>query len=262
MYNAVIHAIDASKIVEKNDEAKTIKMTKENINSITELDLKDNDIQDITGIEQFVNLITLDMSENHIENIELLSILMNLKNLNLGINRIDNINPLGELVKLEQLELHGNKIENIEILSNLISLKILNLNGNKIEDITALSKLNDLQELSIGSNSIRDISPIEKLKLKIFYAEQQVKDENSKGYTKEELYIENCTLVNEGKTVLLNKDVREALVEIKGGAMYGTQLIIERYNVVEIRIKSMPKKLTYEKGEELDLSRRNNRSRI
>ena len=82
--------------------------------NIEDLDLNNNQIKEITGLEKFVNLKILKIANNQI----------------LRINGLDNLN------KLQNLSLRNNNISEIMGLENLTNLKHLDLSGNKrIEEI-------------------------------------------------------------------------------------------------------------------------------
>ncbi len=163
MYNAIKQKVEG-KIVSYDDTKKEITMTKGNIDSITGLDLtEDNKIVDISGIENFTNLHDLRLSNNKISDINVLSSLTNLEKLYLEYNQISDINALSSLTNLRILHLDNNQINNISALSGLINLTYLYLYDNQISDISALSKLTNLTGLYLYDNQISDISALSKL---------------------------------------------------------------------------------------------------
>lgn len=159
-----------------------------NFNVLTELDLYDNHIKVIDGIENLVNLTNLDLSYNNIKSIQQLSKLTklktlylcsnkiskienlegleeNLETLELGANKIKIIENLPNFKNLKELHLAKNKIEKIEGVPDSIygSLKILTLQENRISKIEQLDKFQNLEELYMGSNNITCIEGVEKL---------------------------------------------------------------------------------------------------
>ena len=103
-----------------------------NINplNITELDLYDNKLTDISGIKLFKNL----------------------KELNLAYNKLINISDLKYLKKLKILILFNNNIKDISSIQYLIKLRYLNINylylkSNQIEYIKSLKNLKELHSL-------------------------------------------------------------------------------------------------------------------
>jgi len=158
--------------------------------SLQDLDLYDNLIAHIKGLEDLTNLTALDLSFNkikHIKNInhlkdltdlyfvqnkitiiEGLNGLNKLRNLELAANRIREIQNLDTLTGLEELWLGKNKITELNGLSSLTSLKILSIQSNRIRSITGLSSLSALEELYISHNALSSLSGLEhNLKLRV-----------------------------------------------------------------------------------------------
>lgn len=69
------------------------------------LDLSDNQISDISSLENLINLEKLELSDNEIKDISPLQNLKNLKELNLKCDEFTDISPLANLVNLEYLGL-------------------------------------------------------------------------------------------------------------------------------------------------------------
>lgn len=133
-------------------------------NQITHLNLRQNDLKNIKGIEKYTALQSLDLSNCSLTNITLLGMTPLLTSLDLTANRITNLHGLSGLVNLKKLDLTANRINEISALQNLVRLEVLDLDGNSISDITALKKLQNLKKLNLENNSIFDYSPIASLK--------------------------------------------------------------------------------------------------
>ncbi|KAL3463366.1 NIF-domain-containing protein [Aspergillus heterothallicus] len=151
--------------------------------SLTELDLYDNLISHLKGLDDFNNLTSLDLSFNklkHIKNIshlvklkdlyfvqnkiskiENLDGLTELRNLELGANRIREIENLETLKTLEELWLGKNKITEMKNLDALQNLKILSIQSNRLTTLNGLSSLKNLEELYVAHNAITDLSGLE-----------------------------------------------------------------------------------------------------
>ncbi len=127
------------------------------------LSLSYSQIENIKGIEYFVNLSDLNLGNNNITNIESLSDMDNLRVLYLNDNHITDIEPLSKLVNLYELSLGGNSISDITVLSNLPNLKYLILSRNPISDVGSLSNLNNLELLRISEAELSDLSALENL---------------------------------------------------------------------------------------------------
>lgn len=99
---------------------------------------KGSQINDLSGIEHFINLKRLDISWN----------------------KIKDIKKLSGLSKLEYLRAYGNQIASIAPLKTLVNLNSLNIGGNKLTKIDALKELQNLKSLYLDGNKIKDFSPI------------------------------------------------------------------------------------------------------
>jgi internalin A len=129
------------------------------LSSMTELDLSNNLITDISSLGSLTNLTTLNLRDNLITDISSLGLLTNLTTLDLNCNKITDISSLGSLTNLTELDLgNNNRITDISFLGLLTNLTTLDLNCNKITDISFLSSLTNLTELDLGNNRITDIS--------------------------------------------------------------------------------------------------------
>ncbi|KAL2023487.1 hypothetical protein VTK56DRAFT_2483 [Thermocarpiscus australiensis] len=128
--------------------------------SLRELDLYDNLISHIRGLDDLVNLTSLDLSFNKIKHIKHVNHLTNLTDLYFVANKISKIEGLSGLTKLRNLELGSNRIRELQNLESLTALEELWVAKNKIISLTGLSGLPHLRLLSIQSNRIRDLSPL------------------------------------------------------------------------------------------------------
>ncbi|MFS1513734.1 leucine-rich repeat domain-containing protein [Chengkuizengella sp. SCS-71B] len=138
-------------------------ITIDDLQGLEDLSAIYEDIDSIVGLEYAVNLTDLDLSENRITDISILSNLTKLTSLNLYDNEITDISILANLTKLTSLNLDDNEITDIFILENLTKLTSLNLDDNEITDISILAKLENLTSLDLDDNKITDISSLENL---------------------------------------------------------------------------------------------------
>ncbi|KAA3677310.1 leucine-rich repeat-containing protein 49 [Paragonimus westermani] len=106
------------------------------------------------------NLVFLDLSNNQLNSICGLNDLVSLRVLLLPRNHIRRIQGLDQLLKLEVLDLHQNHIRRIENLAHLTKLRLLNLASNKIVFINGLSGMQSLTELNLRHNQIVQIEPM------------------------------------------------------------------------------------------------------
>ena len=87
---------------------------------LTQLNLEDAEITDLTGLEQATQLTELDLSENQISDITPLAQLTRLTTLRLSSNKISDVTPLAQLTQLTLLDLRSNLIEDTSPLKQLL----------------------------------------------------------------------------------------------------------------------------------------------
>ena len=164
-------------------------------NSLLELNLSNNRLLGITGIEMFEGIRWLNISDNSLIDLEGLSKLKSLTTLYLQGNQLGRVegyedvnrnktydlgepvidqsgngkrdtNPLVEirsLPLLRNLYLYDNMIKSVAGLEDLPSLSVLLLSGNTIEDIREIGKLKSVSRLSLNSNFIYDLTGLQEL---------------------------------------------------------------------------------------------------
>ncbi|RAK72594.1 NIF-domain-containing protein [Aspergillus fijiensis CBS 313.89] len=175
--------VDTERICLRQNQISRIDFPTPVAKSLTELDLYDNLISHIKGLDEFENLTCLDLSFNkikHIKNvahlvkltdlyfvqnkiskIEALEGLTVLRNLELGANRIREIENLETLQALEELWLGKNKITELKNLDALQNLRILSIQSNRLTRISGLSALQNLEELYLSHNAITELGGLE-----------------------------------------------------------------------------------------------------
>lgn len=151
------------------------------------LDLEGKHLTDIEGLQYFYGVTDINVSNNNITQVTPIFKLRNLKTLNISrtvVRHLDGIDALKKLVKLaasncelvdisllkacaqlEDLVLVGNHIKEVTPLSELTKLRRLSLTGNKITDISPLKTLTQLRHLSIGGNEIESIEAVSEMSL-------------------------------------------------------------------------------------------------
>ena len=157
-----------------NNQIKEIKGL-ETLENLRFLYLEKNQITEIKGLESLKNLEELDLSENLITEIMGLDTLTKLKRLNFYYNNISEIKGLEALTNLEDLIFTGNNISEIKGLESLTNLKDLSFTDNRITEIKGLEKLENLRQLVFDDNSISEIKGLEtliNLKRLFFYDNQ------------------------------------------------------------------------------------------
>ena len=124
------------------------------------LNLDDQRITNIAGLEHATQLQGLFLGKNQIDNYAPLAQLPKLTTLYLWTNSISDLNVLPVLPQLDLLDLNWNQISDISLLAGFTKLTTLMINGNKISDVEPLAKLTNLRSLSLTLNDINDIRPL------------------------------------------------------------------------------------------------------
>ncbi|MBC1604693.1 leucine-rich repeat domain-containing protein [Listeria rocourtiae] len=149
---------------EKLGQTLTKDITKQQMESFTQLNLSSKGIAQLDGLEYAINLTSLHLSSNKgIKDITPLKNMVQLKELSLWDNQIDNITALKDLEQLTTLEIGLNRIESVTSLKKLIRLSSLSISENKIENIAGLEDLAQLKYLDISFNQIRELDPLKNL---------------------------------------------------------------------------------------------------
>ncbi|KAF2144157.1 uncharacterized protein K452DRAFT_296389 [Aplosporella prunicola CBS 121167] len=167
----------------RQNQISTIEFPNNIGSTVEELDLYDNLIGHIKGLDNFTELTNLDLSFNKIKHIKRINHLKKLRdlyfvqnkistieglegldvlrNLELGANRVREIQNLESLTALEELWLGKNKITEIKGLDTLSNLKILSIQSNRLTSITGLNNLTNLEELHISHNALTTTEGLE-----------------------------------------------------------------------------------------------------
>ncbi len=117
----------------------TGKIFKSDVAKITELNLANQDLNDISDLKNFPNLTVLYLEDNKISDLTPLTGLKKLTKLKLSENKISKIAPLAGLTKLTSLYLDNNQISDFSVLSKLTALKCLYLKSNKTTNYSAVT---------------------------------------------------------------------------------------------------------------------------
>lgn len=145
----------------RQNQIQKIQLPETCTSTLEELELYDNLIKHIEGLEEYTKLESLDLSYNKIKHIKQVATLKKLHHLYFVQNRISKIEGLEELVDLTYLELGANRIREIEGLETLTKLEHLWLGQNKITELKCLTTLSNLRTLSIQANRLTSLDGIE-----------------------------------------------------------------------------------------------------
>ncbi|BGP14752.1 hypothetical protein JCM10213_004309 [Rhodosporidiobolus nylandii] len=141
------------------------------LSELEELDLYDNSLKSVKGLERLEALTSLDLSFNLLRSVSPLSdsspdspyAYPNLTHLYLIQNKLSKIDGVQHRTGLQYLEFGGNRIRTIENLPSSTTLRSLFLGKNKITKIENLSGLVNLRTLSIQSNRLTKIEGLDAL---------------------------------------------------------------------------------------------------
>lgn len=141
----------------------------EALEKLTELNLSDNQVIDLTPLSKLRMLRVLNLRNNQINDLRSINIekitQLNLTALNLRDNQITNLGPLEAFKELTYLNIHSNPIETgMEIIGELEQLDTLIMRNVHIGDnYHFLESLTNLNRLNMRNTGITDISVLGKL---------------------------------------------------------------------------------------------------
>lgn len=147
-------------ILAKKFNLKEAQITKDFLTTLKELDLCDEGLIELNGLQYAKNLTTLKLNRNNLKNCSSIRQLSKLKLLELNENRIEDISFISSLKNLEILSLESNNISHIPDLSNLSKLNLVNISNNKISDLSPINKLNCRNLDIVATNQIILLKPI------------------------------------------------------------------------------------------------------
>jgi len=128
--------------------------------TLQRLDLVNNKIRKIEGLENLLALQRLNLENNQIVELEGLDSLTALKWLYLKKNKIIRIKRLNSLTALEEFSIGSDRLDRLEGMDHLKNLKQLTFYGQTIENLNGLE---ELEELILESNHPDNIKGLEKL---------------------------------------------------------------------------------------------------
>jgi len=203
--------VNGKEIVVYDADADELDFTHEQINCISNLEtaknletlgLRQNFIKCVENLGCVSGTLThLDLYDNQIKVMEGLDSLVHLKHLDLSFNQIRLIKGLESLTGLESLYLVHNKITKLEGLQTLTKLVLLELGDNRLRVIENLDQLTNLEELYLGKNKLSELhseslSHLSKLRVLSIQCNRLLKLEGFQALTSlEELYASHNGLV-------------------------------------------------------------------
>ena len=125
------------------------------------LSYKHNKIRRVGALQMQAtpNLVLLDLGDNAVEDVSGLESLASLRILMLGKNALRSAAGLAGL-KLDVLDLHDNRLEDTAGIEGQKALRVLNLSGNDLESLGDLSRLSYLVQLNARRNRLRCLGEV------------------------------------------------------------------------------------------------------
>ena len=165
---------------------------------VTQLDLSDREIRDISALSVCRQLRWLKLGGNQISDLQALMNIPGLEQLDLSNNEITDLRPLMGLSKLRSLNVSGNQLTDTTPLGAMTTLTALDLSDNPLSDFSGLSKLVNLQNLRLKNTGLvdMDLQYLEKLVMLsgLSLEENDGLSNNAVSYLKS--MIPGCTIIH------------------------------------------------------------------
>ena len=138
-------------------------ITVEEMERLGNLEAWSRGIQDLTGLQFAINLISLNLNENQISDLSPIAGLINLRSFHFAGNAVSDLSPLTGLINLISLHMSRNNVTDLSPLAKLVQLKRLWF-SRTASDLSPLSGLINLEIIHAWGNPISDLSPLSGLK--------------------------------------------------------------------------------------------------
>jgi|CZKU01.1.fsa_nt_gi hypothetical protein len=128
---------------------------------VTALRMAGANLDDLELVAPLTHLVVLDLHDEKIERIDGLDAMAELDHLDLSGNRIAAIERVSALHSLRSLYVADNRLQRLDALAGLTSLEVVNASGNAIAEISGLTNVPALRALSMERNPIVRIAGLE-----------------------------------------------------------------------------------------------------
>lgn len=135
-------------------------LSNSDLSALTCLSARNQQITNLSGLENATNLTGLYLNGNAIQDLGPLRGNLELISLELDQNQITDLRPLSGLTNLTCLSLGGNPVTNYWVISNFTQLASLSVRAGTFRDLTSLRSLSGLESLVLWNNYITDPSPL------------------------------------------------------------------------------------------------------
>ncbi|MEQ8246075.1 MAG: P-loop NTPase fold protein [Alphaproteobacteria bacterium] len=154
----ILEAIARAMNLESTDD-----VTSDHWRTVTDLDLSDNDLSEITLLQECVALQTLELNNTQVADLAPLKGLTALQSLWLDNTQVADLAPLKGLTALETLWLNYTQVADLAPLKGLTALETLWLNNTPVADLAPLKGLTALQTLELDNTPVADLAPLKGL---------------------------------------------------------------------------------------------------
>ena len=139
------------------------RITADEMETLTRLEVHNANIRDLTGLEFATRLEEINCNNNLISDLSPLTGLVNLRVIELRDNVISDLSPIAGLINLEWLIFTRNSIRELSPVEGLINLVGLAVEDNLISDLSPISGLIKLERVWLHENPPMDLSLLEGL---------------------------------------------------------------------------------------------------
>lgn len=183
--NADMSTLKTEKLEELTAKQNNIKNLEfiENNPALKTLDLAENNLTDLKGIEKAEHIETLDASKNKISTLEIEGKQSSLKTLNVSENDLKNLDGVNSYQELERINASSNELETLELKEKNESLTYLDVSKNHIPESELTPNAQNIpQEIAdnfakVDSGDISGNKPAEVAKEKVAEANSETVSE-------------------------------------------------------------------------------------
>ena len=138
----------------------TAPITVKEMERLEELDARNRDIQDLSGLQFATNLRELFLNNNQVSDLSPIAGLITLRILNVWNNPVSDLSPVKNLKNLRDLTFGTTLVSDLSPVAGLVNLEGIHFYGAPVSDLSPLAGLINLKGLSFSSESISDLSPV------------------------------------------------------------------------------------------------------
>ena len=149
-------------IAESLGKSPNAPITVEEMEGLRNLDARNRDIHDLTGIQFATNLSLLNIQDNQVSDLSPIARLIELRHIFINNNPVSDLSPLKSLKNLTRLSMNNTLVSDISPVRGLKNLTIFGFRGTQVSDLSPLAGLINLERLGFSntSKSISDLSPL------------------------------------------------------------------------------------------------------